>query len=73
MKTLDYVLIGFLVLLLAFGFFYLQYSKTEGAKCLEDPLSFAQDKLGDGSTCSCTQFSNSAFGVVNYCAKNCPN
>lgn len=70
LKTFDIVLAGFLLLLVVGAFFYFYYSSTEGTKCLEDPLAYAQDSIGDGSICSCLKLD--ATHNINYCASRCP-
>ena len=69
MKALDYFLIGFLVLLLVGGFLYFQFIKSEGAKCLDDPLGFAERVTGDNTACYCIG-SSASGGIINFHSKS---
>lgn len=45
--------------------------KSDGGKCVNDPLGYAQEKIhNDNALCSCVAYDG--FQEVNYCAKKCP-
>lgn len=75
LKLFDlFLVLGFIALIVV-AVVYLNYYKTEGAKCLNDPLSFAQDKIkslnGESAMCSCQAIIPGEFIPVSFCASRC--
>lgn len=65
----DWVLIAAFVLIIIAFVFALKWEKSEGAKCLDDPLGYAQEL--SGAVCGCVGEGETGL-PVNYCADRCP-
>lgn len=75
MKIFDYLLIGCFIILIIGMFFFVQNYKTEGFKCLNDPIGYAQEtikRINDMPViCSCVAFEPGR--IINFCSDKCPN
>lgn len=65
MKTLDIILICFFFLFIIFGVLLMQYARSQGSLCTQDPLTFYENKHKE--TCSC--FCSGELYVGNNYAK----
>lgn len=75
MRKIDLYLIIATTALLIIVILIFFYMKSEGGKCINEPLSYAQDKLNNGAICSCF-LAESYTGynpAVYYCASRCSN
>ena len=70
-KKINFILYFLLIALILIAIATLIFYKSEGGKCINDPLTYAQDKIGNNSMCSCSDYSS---GLPNYyCARKCPS
>ena len=63
MKTLDIILIGFFICLFLAGLILVKYAGTQGAECVQNPLTYFENKVDDYCSCFC---SGDLYAGQNY-------
>lgn len=65
-------IILFIMLILVISIILVYISiKSDGGKCIRDPLGYAQQKLSNESICSCYLYGEGINPGTSYCANKC--
>lgn len=71
MKKLDIFLYIFVISMICLAVTFLIMIKSEGGKCVADPLKFTLEQIGDNAYCTCTAIQQNGNTIVyQYPPKN---